>query len=84
MKTAFLSVLFLLSTSAASFANEAYTSAQDNWFCTADGFNSQNQRVSVSGEYKPTEEEAAQSALMTCRMSALSVCRVQSCFNLGW
>ena len=83
MKIISLSVLFLLSVSAPALANDYDLEGSGDWFCTADGYNSQNQRMSVSGEYKPTEREAEQSALQTCRMYGYAACSVQSCFNLG-
>lgn len=72
MKTA-LSILTL------SFSLSAQAG---NWFCTASGYDSQNQEVNVAGDYMPTEAEAQRSAMDLCYRWSLRTCRVESCFNL--
>lgn len=56
--------------------------AKADYFCTADGYNSQNQLLSVSGKTAKTLKDAEESAVMTCRMHGYAACRVQSCFEI--
>lgn len=82
MRFSLLLFSFFLCTASVSFADDLNSATLDaQWFCTADGYNFQNELVSVSGEYMPTEEEARESAKRTCHSYGLSVCQVRSCFN---
>lgn len=65
-----------------SHAEEEQAPSHGHWFCTAEGINAQNQRMSVSGDYKETEAEARQSAKQICRQFGLAACSANSCFNL--
>jgi hypothetical protein len=54
---------------------------QGPWFCTASGYDHNNQAQSVSGFRQETENDAKISAVQICRASGLSGCRSESCFK---
>lgn len=52
---------------------------QSQWFCTADGYDWNNQLRIVSGDYMPTRPEAETSALNRCSGLNYTGCAVRSC-----
>ena len=62
-------------------ANADLNTTPQSWFCTADGYDQNNQIRSISGEYKPTKKLAEQSALRSCNGFYMG-CRVRSCFQM--
>jgi hypothetical protein len=50
------------------------------WFCTADGYDQNNQIRSISGRLMPTQKLAERSAVQSCQGFYMG-CRVRSCFQ---
>lgn len=51
-----------------------------NWFCTADGYDYNGERRSISGGLKSSKEQAEQDALRACQ-GFFMACQVGSCFQ---
>lgn len=62
------------------FSFQASAATPHSWFCTADGYDHDNRLRSISGRLMPTQKQAEQSALQTCRGFYMA-CSVRSCFQ---
>lgn len=76
-----LAALFSANASASyTVRNVSYTSprVKHAWFCTADGYDYNGQRHSVSGGLKPTQQEASRDAIRACQ-TLFTICQVATC-----
>lgn len=57
-------------------------SPHHSWYCMASGIDPRtNQRVSVSGDNRPTEEQARQSAVANCIGMGWMSCQASTCMS---
>ena len=82
-----LTGLFTLSTLAAlqtrAEAPAESTASRYLWWCTADGYDHNNQLRSTSGPNRNTEREARDAAVRQCQSLGWMGCQSRSCFQTG-
>ena len=58
---------------------QAAATDDKGWSCSADGYDHQYEMQTVYGLVKDTQQEAEQSALMSCQIEGLRSCSIVSC-----